>query len=157
MHRRPDGFRFPHAGLGRAGRVIHHVHQATARTALFQPVMETSVQLHQLAKVRLAFATLAVFLRAASPTPQPRFQHPAAQGLVIDPDPVFFGQVLGRQSRTETLALAAGILALDQAQHAPSQLRGLAPIRLPPGIAMLQTFSPALPIPPPHPLRLPVA
>src|SRR6266446_292445 len=68
-HRRPDGFFFPHAGLGRASGVIHHVHQTAPRTSPLQPVMETSVQLHQFAKMWLAFSALTMFLPRAPSTP----------------------------------------------------------------------------------------
>jgi hypothetical protein len=56
-------------------------------------------------------ATMLLPLPASAP--HSILQHPAAQGLVIDPNPVFFGQMLGAQRRAETLGFAAGILALD--------------------------------------------
>jgi hypothetical protein len=55
----------------------------------FQPI-----QLHQPAKVLLALPS---FGSASSlpPTPEVLRQHPAAQRLVIDHNPIFISQVLG--------------------------------------------------------------
>ena len=59
---RPDRLFFPHTSQAVARGIIHHVHQAAPRTTLFQPIMETAVQLHQFPKVRFALPSLAVFL-----------------------------------------------------------------------------------------------
>jgi hypothetical protein len=68
-------------------RTVNVRKEAAARTAPFQPVMKTSIHLHQLAKVRLALATLTVFLASAAPAPQPGFQHPAAQRTIAAHEP----------------------------------------------------------------------
>ena len=86
--------------------------------AIFKPRMKAAIELHQLAEVRLALAPPA--MRAALPraAPQPRRQHPPPQRFVIDRQPVFTRQMLGRQRRTEALVDAAAVLRADQRQHA---------------------------------------
>src|SRR5467141_1362700 len=39
----------PHAGQRISAGIVHHVHQAATRPSLLQPVVETSIHLHQLA------------------------------------------------------------------------------------------------------------
>jgi len=51
---RPDGLFFPHTSQGVVGGIIHHVHEAATQTTIFQPIMETAVQLHELPEVRFA-------------------------------------------------------------------------------------------------------
>jgi len=55
--RGPGGFFFSQVGVGHPGSVVDHVHQTAARTALLEPGMKASVQLHQLAEMFLARAT----------------------------------------------------------------------------------------------------
>src|SRR5438128_554860 len=83
------------------------------RTTPFQPIMETPVQLHQFAKVRLTLPALAVSLALPLPAPQAFLQHPTPQAIVIHHNPVFCGQVLGRERRPESLLLRTGIFFLD--------------------------------------------
>jgi hypothetical protein len=76
-------------------------------------VVETSVQLHQLAKVQFALPALAMFLAFPLPAPQPFRQHPTAQRLVIHSNAVFLGQVFGCQGRPKSFFLRTGIFLLD--------------------------------------------
>jgi hypothetical protein len=102
MGRRPDRFCFAQTRVRDAGGVIDHVHQASLRTALLVPSVEAAVQLHQFAK--MLFPRTTVKMRRLSPAcahPQSVLQHPAAQRFLIEVQPVFLGQMLGRQSRTE--------------------------------------------------------
>lgn len=104
-----------------------------------------------------ARTALAVLARlAAHSSPQPVFPHPAAQRFRMYQQTVFFGQVLGRQRRTETFLFAAGILFAHQSQHLLTQL-WLATIREPSCAAMPQPHRSLLPVPPHQPLGLPVA
>src|SRR5215831_10094664 len=84
--------------------------------------MKTSVQLHQFAEVRFALPPLTMFLPLSTSAPQPFRHHPAAQGLVVDLQAVFLGQVFGCQCRPKSLLLRTGILPLDQSQYLPSKL-----------------------------------
>jgi hypothetical protein len=47
------------------------------------------------------------------PTPEVLRQHPAAQRLVIDHNPIFISQVLGGYGRAESLFLRTGIFFLE--------------------------------------------
>jgi hypothetical protein len=85
-----------------------------------------------------------VFLPLPLPAPQSFRQHPTAQGFVINRNPVFFRQVLGRQPRSESLLFATGILLLDQTQHPAPKFRGFAAIGGSTHISVLQPFA-ALP------------
>src|SRR5437870_11700508 len=67
FHCRPDGLFFAQTGLRHARGIVYHVHQATPRTTPFPPIMETPVQLHQLATVRLTLPALAVSLALPLP------------------------------------------------------------------------------------------
>ena len=118
---RPDRLFFPQTSHGFVGGVIHHVHQAATGTTIFQPIMETAVQLHQFPEVRFAFPSLAVFLALPLPAPQPFLPHPKSQGFVIQHDAVFFGQVLGRQRRPESRLLRTGIFFSNQMQNSAAQ------------------------------------
>lgn len=69
----------------------------SARTAPFQPVLETLVHLHQLAEVRSSRPLLPVRLLLPLSRPQLRFQHPAPQRLRIRHDPVVGSQMFRRQ------------------------------------------------------------
>src|SRR5216683_2438390 len=53
------------------GRIVGHVHHASARTALLQPVVKTSIHLHQLPKVPPSFSPLPIRFPLPPPTPQP--------------------------------------------------------------------------------------
>ena len=65
--------------------------------------MKAAVQLHQLAEVRLALAPPPMRTALPRATPQPRRQHPPPQRFVIDRQPVFTRQMLGRQRRPKAL------------------------------------------------------
>jgi hypothetical protein len=113
LDRRPDRLFLPHTNLHFASGIIYHVHPATPRPTLLQPIVKAPVQLHQFAKVRFALSSWAVFLSPPLPAPPSFRQHPTAQGFVINGNPVFFRQVLGRQPRPESLLFGAGIFFPD--------------------------------------------
>jgi hypothetical protein len=60
--RRPDRLCFAQMSLRLAGGIVHHVHQAASRTPFFQPIVKTTIQLHQFAKVGFTLSALAMFL-----------------------------------------------------------------------------------------------
>jgi len=157
VHRRPDGFLLAHPAQRGGGGIVHQVHQAAARPASFQPVVEAAVQLHQLAKMLLACT--ATEMRTFSPArahPQSLLQHPAPQRLFIDVQPVFFGQVLGSQRRPEPSLFRPGILLSNPSQHLLPELLWLGSVGTFPRTAMLQSLGTLLPISPPQTLGLPV-
>ena len=79
--------------------------------------MEAAIELHQLAEVRLPLAALAIGRPLALPAPQSRRQHPAAQRLVVDRQPVLTRQVLRHQRRPEARRHVAAVFLPDQPQH----------------------------------------
>ena len=104
--RRPPPRSFPARRTGPALRPVASstsVSKQLCGPAIFEPRMKAAVQLHQLAEVRLALP--APPMRTALPraTPQPRRQHPPPQRFVIDRQPVFTRQMLGRQRRPKSL------------------------------------------------------
>ena len=84
--------------------VIDHRDQTARRPPVFIPRVKTPIELHELAEMRLALATLAIGRSLPRPTPQARRQHPPTQRLVIDVHVVLAGQVLGRQRRPKARA-----------------------------------------------------
>src|SRR5260370_29455672 len=56
-------------------------------------------------------------LSPALPAPQASPQHPAPQGLLVERQAIFLGQVFGRQGRPEAFLRAAGILRAYQLQN----------------------------------------
>jgi hypothetical protein len=90
--------------------------------------MKTAIELHELAKVRLAFAPSPMRPPLPRPTPQSGRQHPATQRLVMDGDPVFTGQVLGRQRRPKPLVDPAAVFLAHQREHSLANLPRRRPI-----------------------------
>src|SRR5271157_1235644 len=119
--------------------------------------MKASVHLHHFPKVFLALPPPPVSPPLPLPTPQPFRQHPASQRLAIQLQPVLRGQMLRRQRRTKALAYSPAVLLPHQLQDLSPELLRVGSIRLPPRAAMLQPRRTFLPVPPPQPLRLPVA
>src|SRR5215469_4900118 len=89
--RRPNRLFLAHTRFAMAGGVIHHVHQAAPRAAPFKPIMETAIQLHELAKMGFALPPFQMLPTPSLPTPQPFFQHPQPQRFVVHDNAVFFG------------------------------------------------------------------
>jgi hypothetical protein len=83
------------------GGIIDHVHQTAARSTPFQPLVKASVQLHQLAEMRLGFASLPIRFPSSLPLPQPSLLPPAPQRLSMHVQSVIARQVLRRQRRAE--------------------------------------------------------
>src|SRR6266481_8396876 len=79
VRRRPDRLLLAQPQLHLTARIVHHVHHATVRTAPLQPVVKTSIHLHQLPKVSPPLSPLPIGFPLASPTPQPFLQHPPPQ------------------------------------------------------------------------------
>src|ERR1019366_8534637 len=154
--RRPDRLFLAQPQLHLAGRVVGHVHHASVRTTILQPVVKTSIHLHQLPKVPPPLPPLAIRFPLAPPPPQPFRQHPPPQRLRIDPHPVFARQMFGRQRRSKSLSLALPVLLPHQLHHPPTKSRRLGSRARPSRTAMLQPSGPFLPIPLPQPLPLPV-
>src|SRR5260370_20982568 len=96
-------------------------------------------------------------LPPALPAPQASPQHPAPQGLLVERQAIFLGQVFGRQGRPEAFLRAAGILRAYQLQNSFAESARLGTVGRPPAVAMLQTVGPFFPVPPPQTLGLPVA
>jgi hypothetical protein len=76
---------------------------------------------------------------------------------VIQHDAVLLAQVLGRQSRPESLFLRTGIFFSNQMQNSAAQFQPLAAIREPAGIPMLAPLAAYLPIPSPQSFRRAIA
>jgi hypothetical protein len=155
--RRPDRLLLAQPQLHRAGRIVGHVHHASPWATLLQPVVKTSVHLHQFPKMTPALSPLTIRFPLASPPPQPLLQHPPPQRLRIDPHPVFASQMFGRQRRPKSLSLAFPVLLPHQLQHPPPKPRRFGSRAHTPRAAMPQPFGPFFPIPLPQPFPLPVA
>ena len=84
--------------------------------------METSIELHELAEVRLPLAPLPIRRPLALAAPQPAREHPAAQRLMVDRQPVFTGQMFRHQRRPEARRHVAAIFLPDERQHSLSRL-----------------------------------
>src|SRR5216683_1205078 len=123
--RRPDRLLLAQPQLHRAGRVVGHVHHAAPRTAPLQPVVKTSVHLHQLPKVPPSLAPLPIRLPLALPAPQPFRQHPPPQRFRVHPHPVLARQMFGRQRWPKPLSLAFPVLLPHQLHHPPAKSRWL--------------------------------
>ena len=120
--------------------------------------MKAAIELHQLAEVRLPLPPPAMRAPLARAAPQPRRQHPPPQRFVIDRQPVFTRQMLGRQRRPEPLVDAAAVLLPDQRQHPlPQPSRPSPDSTRAPRCRCCSPFAPCRAIPPIQPLRLPVA
>src|ERR1019366_395534 len=102
---RPNRLFLAQPQLHLTGRIVGHVHHASARTTLLQPVVKAPVHLPQLPKVPPSLPALTIRFSLASSAPQPFRQHPSPQRLRIDPHPVFARQMFGRQSRPKPLSL----------------------------------------------------
>ena len=119
----------------------HHrpVSANSSRARVFKPAMKAAVHLDQLAEVRLALAASAMRAALARATPQSRGQHPSAQRLVMDDQPVFARQMLGRQRRPKSLVDRPAVLRPNERQHPlPHPARRHA-IRRPPRAAMAES------------------
>ena len=105
-----------------AGRVVDEHEQRALRPAILKPPMLATVDLHQFAGALAPVAGLMNALQALlAIEPQPSLDHPKAQGLAAENDPVQLAQLLGRQGRTEIpVALA------NERQRLGANLLGLA-------------------------------
>ena len=119
--RRPGRFLFRGPAQRRAGRIVHHVHQTTPLPSLLQPLMKASVQLHQLAKVRLALPPPPIRFSPPLSPPQPGLLHPPAQRLRLHCQSVIASQVLARQRRPKILIAGFHLL-----QHGRAKLPRMA-------------------------------
>jgi hypothetical protein len=78
--------RFPRvkAGLDASRSIVDHSHQGHALTAVFEPVVQRRVHLHQLAKTLTPRTTLPVLLPLPLALPQSFHYQPAPQGVGSD-------------------------------------------------------------------------
>ena len=67
--RRPDRLLTPQPRQRISAGIVHHVHQATTRASSLQPVMETSIHLHQFTHMLFPFPPLAMHPPLPCPTP----------------------------------------------------------------------------------------
>jgi hypothetical protein len=140
-----------------AGRVVHQRQQTAVRAAIFEPRMETAIELHQLAEVPHAGATTPMRTALAGPAPQPGRHHPAPQRFVIDRDPVFTRQMLRRERRPESLVHTAAVFLANQRQHPLLRPRRRRPIRGASGAPMFEALRTLGAVAAVQALRLPVA
>ena len=129
-----------------------------ARPRVFKPAMETPIQLHQLAEVRLPLPPLPIRRPLSAPTPQPRRQHPAPQRFVVDRrarlrSPDARPPASARSASPRRRCISPG----SAPAPAPLVAADVPPIRAraPPADAAAPSRRP--PIPPPQPLRLAIA
>src|SRR5579862_5666187 len=89
----------------------------------------------------MSFAHTTLAIRWSSPvsTPQTALQHPAPQSLPIDLQPVFTGQVFGRQGWTEALLHPAAVLVPHQLQYLLPEALAFGPVASPARSSVLHT------------------
>ena len=85
----------------RAGGVVDEDEERAGRSAIFEPGVIRHVDLDQLARAFPPQARLVKRPTLLARQPQPVMQHPLAQGLARDLQPVIRGQLLGGQRRAE--------------------------------------------------------
>lgn len=107
-----------------AGGVVDIDEQGAFGTAVLEPPVMRTVNLHQLAKAVTSAAWLEnPFLALPARNPDASLGHPLPQRLLGHRDPMQFGQLLARQCRTEIQITFA-----DQIQRRIAKFLAMAPI-----------------------------
>src|SRR5262249_17254813 len=154
---RPDRLLAAKAPIAAARRIVDERQQTALGPAALQPVMETAIELHELAEMHLALPPAAVRTPFARATPEPGGEHPAPQRFVINEHVILGRQVLGGQRRAEPLIHRAAILLADQAERPLPDVGRRRPIRWTTRAPVLQTLRAFDPIAPIHPFGLAIA
>src|SRR6202795_5346146 len=102
--------------------VIDHPDQIELLAPPFQPVVFTSVPLHQLAITRPPGTPYVSLFDTCSPhSPQLGLDQPPAQRLAANRDPIVLGQLFGRQRRTVVMPQLRLLLLAVQFHGSPPQ------------------------------------
>jgi hypothetical protein len=123
-----------------AGGVVDIDQQRALRTAVLEPPVLGTVDLHQFTETIAPSAGLMDALQPVSPAnPNTGTDHPLPQGLDAEIQAMKFGQLLGRQGRTKI-----GVALTDDGQHSLAEHRtqcSVAAIAAFPGDHTIRTVS----------------